>query len=329
MIGDYKHEMAEHEVVCTENSFCTIYPIVFHSSFVVFPTTARTILIRRFSQMTHNQENLSPRTAYARFMLGSIMTAYGTIQLLREPKSRSGKMLILLGSMKAAEGATKFCPRKSMSTIVENLMSQNANPSTQLMSSMAMNSGTQSGQNTSSSSTGQTNGNIMQMVGNIAQKLTGGNSAQSMGSNQNSSGAGQNSMGNSAQTIGSIAQTVAPQVSQIVKDVAGLAGSQNASGTNNAAKQPTATSGQTNNNAGTNGNANKKDASANNENAKSASNANSKNKQTTSAKGNNTANSGTKPMVDGTANNSNLDSSAIAAISKSGQKNTSTTNILH
>ncbi|MFJ7825012.1 hypothetical protein [Psychrobacillus sp. NPDC096623] len=281
--------------------------------------------------MSHNQENLSPRTAYARFMLGSVMTAYGTIQLLREPKSRTGKMLILLGSMKAAEGATKFCPRKSMSTILENLMSQNATPGTQLMSSIAMNSGTQSGQNASSNSAGQTNGNIMQMVGNIAQKLTGGNSAQSMGNNQNSSGAGQNAMGTNAQTIGSIAKTLAPQVGQIVKDVAGLAGSQNASGTNNVAKQNTATSGPPKNNAETNGNANKKVASANNENTKSASNTNNKNKnkQDNSAKGNNMANSGTKPMLDGTANDSNLDPSAIAAISKSGQKNTSSTNILH
>lgn len=71
----------------------------------------------------------------------------------------------------------------------------------------------------------------MQMVGNIAQKLTSTSSSQtasgspSMGSSQNSSSAGQNSMGTNAQTIGSIAQTVAPQVSQMVKDVAGMTNS--------------------------------------------------------------------------------------------------------
>lgn len=283
--------------------------------------------------MAHNQQNLSPGTAYARFMLGSVMTAYGTVRLLREPKSRSGKMLVLLGSMKAAEGATKFCPRKAMSTIMEKMMSENSNQSAQTNAGTGMNSVTQSGQNASGSSAGQMNGNIMQMVGNIAQKLTGGNSAQStsgtqsMGSNQNSSGAGQNAMGTNAQTIDTIAQTVAPQVSQIVKNVAGMTGSQNASGTNG--KQASSSSGTANKSAETNGNANKKDASTNTENTKSASGTNnSKNKQTSSTKGDSSAKADKKTYLDGAANDSNLDPSIIDAIAKSGQKNTSTPNIL-
>lgn len=272
--------------------------------------------------MAHNQQNLSPGTAYVRFMLGSVMTAYGTIRLLREPKSRSGRMLVLFGSMKAAEGATKFCPTKAMSTIMEKMMSENATQSTQANAGTKMNSGIQSVQNSSGSSAGQMNGNIMQMVGNIAQTLTGGNSAsttssQSTGGNQNSSGAGQNTSGTNAQTIGSIAQTVAPQVSQIVKNVSGMSGSQNSSGSNNGGKQASASSGAPNKNAEVNENANKKNASANAGNTKSASSAH--NKQAASPK---------KSQLDGAANNSNLDPSVIDAISKSGQKTTSTPNIL-
>ena len=257
--------------------------------------------------MAHNQQNLSPGNAYVRFMLGSVMTAYGTIQLLREPKSRSGRMLVLFGSMKAAEGATKFCPTKAMSTVMEKMMSETATQGAQVNAGTAMNSGTQS--NVPSGSAGQKNGNIMQMVGNIAQKLTGGNMAQStsnsqsMGSNQNSSGVGQNAMGTNAQTIGSIAQTVAPQVSQKVKEVASIIGSQNASGTNNAAKQASPTGEASTKKAETNGYA-------------------------ASAKGNNTAKSDTKPVLDGATNDSNLDASVTVAISKSGQKNPSTPNIL-
>ncbi|MCZ8539476.1 YgaP family membrane protein [Psychrobacillus psychrodurans] len=269
--------------------------------------------------MAFNQQNLNPGTAFFRLMVGSVMTTYGTLRLLREPKSRSGKMLVLFGSMKAAEGATKFCPTKALGTIMENLASENANQGAQANAANANNmmaNGTPSGQYASSGNTGQKSGNIMQMVGNIAQKLTSTSSSQtasgspSMGSSQNSSSAGQNSMATNAQTIGSIAQTVAPQVSQMVKDVAGVTNSKNASGT----------SGTGNKKPNTNGNTNKKDAFTIGSNTKSASS--STIKQAASQK------SDTKPQLDGTAKNTNLDSTIIDAVSKSGQKNISTPNIL-
>ena len=82
-----------------------------------------------FTQMTKSQQNLSPSTAYARFMLGSILTAYGTVKMLREPNSRTGKMLVLFGSMKVAEGATKFCPTKAMNNMMDKMMSENTSQS--------------------------------------------------------------------------------------------------------------------------------------------------------------------------------------------------------
>jgi len=256
--------------------------------------------------MAFNQQNLSPGTAFFRLMLGTVMTTYGTVRLLQEPKSRSGKMLVLFGSMKAAEGATKFCPTKAISTVMENLTSENANSSGKPNIGNSMASGTQSGQNASGA--GPKSGNIMQMVGNIAQKITSGSSTQStsssqnMGGNQNNSATGQNAT--NAQTIGNLAQTVAPQFSQVVKNVASMTGSQNAVETKSTQNETS----------------NKRDTSASGNNTKSTSSSNIK--QATSAK------SDTKPQLDGAANNSKLDSSIIHAASKSAQKNISTPNIL-
>lgn len=269
--------------------------------------------------MAFNQQNLSSGNAFFRFMLGSVLTTYGTVRLLREPKSRSGKMLVFFGSMKAAEGATKFCPTKAMSTIMENLSNESANQGAQANAGAKTTSGTQFGQNASSGSAGQKSGNIMQMVESIAQKLTSANLTQStsgsqgMGGNQNSSGAGQSTAGTNAQTISNIAQTVAPQFSSVVKGVAGMTTSQNASGTQKQAS-------------GASGTSNKKDSSASSSNTKSASSTN--NKQAASPKVNNMPKSDTKPQLDGAANNTNLDPSIIDTASKSGQKNISTPNIL-
>jgi hypothetical protein len=313
--------------------------------------------------MTHNQQNISPRNAYARIMMGSVMTAYGTAQIIRDPKSRNGQMLVLLGSMKVAEGATKFCPIKAMgssmtgSNKLQNMTSGNASQSTLAGVGAAMNNGTQSAQSSSSGSTGQASGSIMQMVGNIAQKLTGGNTAQSPmagaqspgGTQSMSGGSGQNAAsGNIAQTIGNVAQqmtngtaaqTIAPQVGQIINGVASMIGSQNASGPNNDGKQASATSGVSN----TNGNANTKNAAngtlngtknatGNSGTTKSTSASNSSgNEQTTSSTGNNTPKAGaTKTLIDGAANNANLSNvaaSVINASSKTTDKNTSSSNI--
>ena len=225
--------------------------------------------------MAFNQQNLSPGTAFFRLMLGSVMTTYGTVRLLQEPKSRSGKMLVLFGSMKAAEGATKFCPTKALGTVMENLASETANSSGTANTGNSMASGNQQGQNASGA--GQKSGNIMQMVGNIAQKLTSGNatqstsSSQNMGGNQQKNNSGQSATGTNTPTIGNIAQTVAPQFSQVVKEVATMAGSQNAVETKSAQKQTS----------GASETSNKKDASASDNNTKSTSA--SSNKQPTSA----------------------------------------------
>ncbi|MEK4229102.1 hypothetical protein [Solibacillus sp. FSL H8-0538] len=309
--------------------------------------------------MTHNQQNISSRNAYARFMLGSMMTAYGTIQLMRNPKSKRGQMLVLYGSMKAAEGATRYCPRKAMgsamssSNLLQKVMNGNASLVSLAGAGVAMKSGNQSGQSASSSSTNQTGGTIFQMVENILQIVNGGNASQSTSDTQNMSdgGVGQNaagnniaqtiekvaqqmSGGNAAQTIGNIAQTVVPQVGKIMNDVASMTGSQNATGTNNGGKQSSASSGASNENSTTNVNANANNAKNGNSSGgkKASSNSggtkttsaskNSGNKQDSSTNGDNSLNAGaTKTPLDGTPNNAHLSNIAASVLNASSTNN--------
>ena len=152
------------------------------------------------TKLTQNQHNISSKSAFTRFMLGSIMTAYGTVRLMRDEKSRKGQMLVLLGSMTAAEGATKFCATKAMvSNTLQNMMNENASQGASANAGSKMNSQTQSGQHAASGSTGQVGGNIKQMVGNIA-----------------------------------------PQVGKMMNSMANMAESPNASGANNVGKQEAA-----------------------------------------------------------------------------------------
>ncbi|MER2076992.1 hypothetical protein [Psychrobacillus psychrotolerans] len=255
--------------------------------------------------MAFNQQNLSPGTAFFRFMLGSVMTTYGTVRLLHEPKSRSGKMLVLFGSMKAAEGATKFCPTKAIGTVMDNLANENAKSGAQ---------GSQTGQYASGGNTDNQHGGIMQMVGSLAQKLTNANSSQNTsgsqnaGGNQTSNSADQSNMGSNSSSISNLAQTIAPQLSQAVKEVTNMESSQQSSGTKNEQKQASGTSEGTS----------KKNATSSGNNSKSASSTN--NKQAAPAKANTDTN--------GKSNNSNIDSSIIVEVSKSSHKNSTTPNIL-
>ncbi|WP_053590052.1 YgaP-like transmembrane domain [Bacillus sp. FJAT-22090] len=291
------------------------------------------------------QQNIGSKSAFTRFMMGSVMTAYGTAQLMRNPKSRSGQMLIMFGAMTAAEGATKYCPSKAVgstmlnSNMIQKMMNKNASQST--LAGVGATSGSQSLQSSTSGTITQASGNIMQMIGNIAQKLTSGNAAQnnkagtqnmSSGNQQNGqsgniaqtigNAAQQMTSGTAAQTIGNIAQTVAPQVGQMMSSAASMTGTQNPAGTNNVKKQASATGGASKTNGiATNGTSNvQKNASA-----KST---NSNNKQATSSNGNNNQNTNaTKPLLDGAANKDVAASSVINA-SNSTDKNTTTSNIL-
>lgn len=208
-------------------------------------------------------QNLSPRNAFVRFALGSMMTACGTVQLIRNPKSRRGQMLILVGSMKVAEGATKFCPRKAMSSSMmdmQQMMAGNVSQGASASAGTTMNSGTNSGQSTSS-------GIIKQMVGNVAQAFTGGasqNGSQNMSTNTGQNTASGNKSGTAFQSINDIAQAAAQPVGQIVNDITGMAGNQNATASGSSANSDANTKKASNNTNASSGNTKSTSANGNN-----------------------------------------------------------------
>ncbi|MBE3102773.1 MAG: DUF2892 domain-containing protein, partial [Bacilli bacterium] len=59
-------------------------------------------------------QNISTRNALTRITFGLSMLAYGTAKLARNPQCNNGRMMVVLGAMKAAEGTLKFCPLKAL-----------------------------------------------------------------------------------------------------------------------------------------------------------------------------------------------------------------------
>jgi hypothetical protein len=108
--------------------------------------------------MTHTQ-NISVRNGLARITMGLTMIAYGTSYLIKNPSSNKGRMMIVLGAMKAGEGTLRYCPTKAlMDTSIQNIMSANS----------------ASGSNSGSST--------MQNLGSTVQNMTSGSGNSGSGS---------------------------------------------------------------------------------------------------------------------------------------------------
>lgn len=156
--------------------------------------------------MTQTQ-NISIRNALVRITMGLSMVAYGTAQFIKNPASNRGRMMIVLGAMKAGEGTLRYCPTKALlNTSIQNIMSENgalgntANSAMQNMSSAMQNVGS--------------------TVGSTVQNMMGGSSSGS------GSGTG--------------LQNVVPEVTQLMKDFAGIG---NSSGNTTSTNQAGNTSG--------------------------------------------------------------------------------------
>ncbi len=57
--------------------------------------------------------NLSPQSAFGRFVCGATMTAYGIGRIAKDKGGFRGQAMILFGAMKMAEGVLKYCPAKA------------------------------------------------------------------------------------------------------------------------------------------------------------------------------------------------------------------------
>ncbi|MGN7478303.1 YgaP-like transmembrane domain [Solibacillus silvestris] len=58
--------------------------------------------------------NISESNAFIRMMCGVAMTAFGIGRIARDSKCTTGRMMILAGAMKVAEGYYQYCPVTAM-----------------------------------------------------------------------------------------------------------------------------------------------------------------------------------------------------------------------
>lgn len=58
--------------------------------------------------------NISETNAFIRLMCGVAITAFGVGRIARNPQCTIGRMMILAGSMKVAEGYYQYCPVVAM-----------------------------------------------------------------------------------------------------------------------------------------------------------------------------------------------------------------------
>ncbi|EMR05752.1 hypothetical protein C772_02240 [Bhargavaea cecembensis DSE10] len=58
--------------------------------------------------------NVGTKSAYLRISSGLAMLAWGTAQMIRDPRSMAGPVLVLSGACKTAEGVARYCPMKEM-----------------------------------------------------------------------------------------------------------------------------------------------------------------------------------------------------------------------
>ncbi|MFE6169179.1 hypothetical protein ACFVP8_15120 [Viridibacillus arvi] len=59
-------------------------------------------------------ENLSTKNAFMRLTCGITMTAFGIGRISRDSNCTGGRLMIIFGAMKTAEGILKYCPTKAM-----------------------------------------------------------------------------------------------------------------------------------------------------------------------------------------------------------------------
>lgn len=162
--------------------------------------------------MTQTQ-NISIRNALVRITMGLSMVAYGTSHLIKNPASNRGRMMIVLGAMKAGEGTLRYCPTKAvLNTSIQNIMSENSLGKTGNSPMQNMGSAMQ---------------NVGSTVGSTVQNMMGGSGSGTGGGSGSGTGTGGGS--------GNGLQNVVPEVTKLMKDFAGIGNTSGNSTTNNQA----------------------------------------------------------------------------------------------
>ena len=155
------------------------------------------------------ERNLSSKNAFVRFTCGTAMTAFGIARLSRDSTCMKGKAMVILGSMKMAEGIFHYCPTKAMmSSNMESAVSgmfSSGNPDiakmmqdfSKIVGEGSSNSNSGNSSNNGNSSSNNSSGNSNSNSNNSTNK---GNSNASSSGNSNSSSNNSSSGGNSNST---------------------------------------------------------------------------------------------------------------------------------
>lgn len=59
-------------------------------------------------------ENISEQNGFIRMMVGVALVSFGTARISRNPNCLIGKLMVVGGSMKVAEGYYQYCPVTAM-----------------------------------------------------------------------------------------------------------------------------------------------------------------------------------------------------------------------
>lgn len=60
------------------------------------------------------QENISEQNAFMRLICGVTLTSFGIGRIARNPSCTVGRVMIMAGAMKVAEGIYQYCPIVAM-----------------------------------------------------------------------------------------------------------------------------------------------------------------------------------------------------------------------
>ncbi|MFD2638041.1 YgaP family membrane protein [Piscibacillus salipiscarius] len=67
------------------------------------------------------KQNIGTINALTRITLGLFLTVYGAVKLVKRPWNQSYWMIVLMSSMKVAEGIVRYCP---VTDVVQQKMNQ-------------------------------------------------------------------------------------------------------------------------------------------------------------------------------------------------------------
>lgn len=59
-------------------------------------------------------ENISEQNGFIRMMVGIALVSFGTARISRDPDCMIGKLMVVGGAMKVAEGYYQYCPVTAM-----------------------------------------------------------------------------------------------------------------------------------------------------------------------------------------------------------------------